>query len=110
MSVPGKKIFYIKTMQHTKTQELQLFCIKYSVEFPDFILEPGINGSMRYVVSWYSSSVTTIQGDYTSNPLEALYSALDNTSQWVSREENFLNLMLIHKEYKRKYYCFNTIS
>lgn len=80
------------------SQELQLFCIKYNLEFPDFEI---ISIDCHFIcnIRWYKNLIITTHL-YNTQEL-CLNSALLELDNWLKSNFNFINLMLLRKQYNK---------
>lgn len=75
------------------SQELKLFCDKFNLDFPSFSFVTE-DEKIICKCNWYN--VFTISGDKFYSPSEAVTSCLIALSNWVEKDQNFINLITIH--------------
>lgn len=73
-----------------KSQELKLFCDKYSLEFPEFIITTSYSG-ITCTIEWYNN--IKIHGKCMNTSELAIISAIGELSIWINSEENFILLL-----------------
>lgn len=73
-----------------KSQELKLFCDKYSLEFPDFTISQSYSG-ITCSIEWYNN--IKINGKSHLTKEGAIISAITELSNWINSEENFISLL-----------------
>lgn len=80
-------------------KDLRLSCIKYDLEFPDFIFTAQNHNIVYCSVYWYGEGIVSSYGNMADEKL-VLENALKNLNMWLEDDRNFI--YLCHLDKKRR--------
>lgn len=82
----------------SKSQELKIFCDKFSLIFPKFnILQQQHDNVIFFIcnISWYDDNIITCEAN---NKEMSIINAISQLSIWLEFEENFIYLITLHEQ------------